>query len=98
MTRREYPVHLAINGRRIARVIIDPHYELKHGSSVDDTTILDLVALLSGSTFEPEAETGNFQYFVSDNLAVDSRVFKLIWLLEKNELYVGVVNAYRRRN
>jgi hypothetical protein len=97
MTRREYPVRLNINGRHIAKVIIDPHYELKHSSSVSDKVILELVEQLSGNRFDPEAETGKFQYFVSDNLILGRKRFRLVWLLEEDELYIGVVNAYRRR-
>lgn len=97
MTRREYPIRLIINGRRISKVIIDSHYELRHSDSVDDSVILNLVSMLSGGNFEPESESGNFQYFVSDNLALNERRYKLMWLLERNEIYVGVVNAYRRK-
>lgn len=96
MTRREYPIRLTINGRRILKVIIDSHFELKHSSSINDAVILNLVRLLSGGSFEPETESGNFQYFVSDNLVLGSKRYKLVWLLESDELYVGVVNAYRR--
>ena len=98
MTRREYPIRLTINDRLIVRVVIDPHYELKHGRSVSDAVILDLVRMLSGSSFEPESEADGYQYFVSDHLVLNSRRYKLIWLLEKDALYIGVVNAYRRRN
>ncbi|MEK6705043.1 MAG: hypothetical protein AABZ06_04595 [Bdellovibrionota bacterium] len=97
MTRREYPIRLTINGRRIIKVVIDPHYEVNHSSSINDAVILELVELLTGSSFEPEMELGNFQYFVSDNLVRSSKRYKLIWLLEKNALYIGVINAYRRR-
>ena len=34
--RREYPVQMTINQRRILAVVIDPHYEEKHGGSIDD--------------------------------------------------------------
>jgi hypothetical protein len=97
MTRREYLVRLTINGKHITKVIIDPHYELKHSGSVSDKVILELVQQLSGNRFDPEAETGKFQYFVTDNLIVGQKRFRLVWLLERDEIYIGVVNAYRRR-
>ena len=78
MTRREYPVRLTINGRNIEKVIIDPHYELKHSDSVSDKVILELVQQLSGSRFDPEAEDAKFQYFVSDNLVLGQKRFRLI--------------------
>jgi hypothetical protein len=97
MNRTEYRIRLTINGRRIAKVIIDPHYKLKHSGSISDKVILELVQLLSGGSFDPEAEVAGFQYFVSDNLILGQKQFRLIWLLEKDELYIGVVNACRRR-
>jgi hypothetical protein len=97
MTRREYPIRLTINGKQISKVIIDPHYELKHGGSICDAIIFDLVRTLDGGEFELEAEPSHFQYFVSDRLQSDSKRYKLVWLLEKHELYIGVINAYRRR-
>lgn len=96
MNRREYPVRLTVNGRNIVKVIIDPHYELKHSRSITDSLILELVALLSGKSFEPDAETAGFQYFVADNLVLGENRYRLIWLLERDELYIGVVNAYRK--
>jgi hypothetical protein len=97
MTRREYSVQLTVNGRKVSKVIIDPHYELKHSRSVNDEVILELVKQLADKTFEPETEAGDFQYFVSDDLTIGPRQFRLVWLLEKNEIYIGVVNAYRRK-
>jgi hypothetical protein len=97
MNRREYPTKLTINGRRIVKVIIDPHYELKHSRSINDDLILELVQLLSGGNFEPDATDATFQYFVSDNLILKSKRYKLVWLLEKNAIYIGVINAHRRK-
>ena len=62
-----------INGKSITKVIIDPHYERKRNGSVNDEVILELIQQLSGSRFEPEAVTGRFQYFVSDNLFVGKK-------------------------
>ena len=77
-------------------MVIDPHYEVKHTDSVDDAVIVSLVCLLDGKTFEPEAERDGFQYFKADPLTLSGVNYRLIWLLEKNEIYVGVVNAFRR--
>lgn len=46
MARREYIIDLNINGRRLSKLIIDPHYEAKHGESVNDQIIIDLVKML----------------------------------------------------
>lgn len=94
--RRDYEISITVNSRAVTRVIIDPHYELKHGDSVDDEVILSLVQMLDGKTFAPEAENDGFQYFKTDPLTLNGVNYRLIWLLEKNEIYIGVVNAFRR--
>ena len=94
--RRDYKISITVNSRAVARVIIDPHYELKHGDSVDDEVILSLVQMLDGKTFAPEAENDGFQYFKTDPLTLNGVNYRLIWLLEENEIYIGVVNAFRR--
>ncbi len=94
--RRDYKISITVNSRAIARVVIDPHYELKHSDSVDDEIILILVQMLDGKTFTPEAEKDGFQYFKTDPLVLNGVSYRLIWLLEKNEIYIGVINAFRR--
>ena len=94
--RRDYKISITVNSRAVTRVVIDPHYELKHGDSVDDEVILSLVQLLDGKTFTPEAEKDGFQYFKTDPLIMNEVSYRLIWLLEKDEIYIGVINAFRR--
>lgn len=97
MSRRVYPTKIVINGRQLESVVIDPHYEEKHGDSVSDDIILELVKLLDGKSFMPaDIDEDGFQYFVNDRLEVGGRFYKLIWLLHDKELFVGIVNAYRR--
>lgn len=96
MIRRVYPVDLLINGVRIDRVIIDPHYERKHSGSVSDEVILKLVFEMNGNRYDHKAEVGSFRYFVSEKVIHEGRLFRLIWLLEEGQTYIGVVNAHRR--
>lgn len=57
--RRDYKISITVNSISVTRVIIDPHYELKH-------------------------------------LNLNGMKYRLIWLLENNEIYIGVINAFRR--
>ena len=80
----------------ITKVIIDPHYEEKHAESINDQIILELVKFLDGKIFEPDDEKGPYSYFVTDKIELENKQYKLIWLLEDHEIYIGVINAYRR--
>ena len=95
MNRREYPFSITVNGLKIETVIIDPHYEEKHSSSINDELILKLVQTLDGEFHDFVDEKSPFKYFVKEEIEVDSKLFKMIWLLEENQLYVGIINAFR---
>lgn len=97
MNRREYDIHITVNSRRIHKVIIDDHYEIKHKESINDELILRLVRLLDGGTYPVQDRDTPYEYFVTDGLKVDGKLYKLVWLLEDDQLYIGVLNAYRRR-
>ena len=95
MSRREYDINLYINKLIISKVIIDTHYEEKHSESVDDEIILSLVRKLNNDTFEPVDIKEKYQYFVTEKRLNDKN-YRLVWLLEDGEVYIGIVNAYRR--
>lgn len=97
MSRREYDIKIVVNGRTITKVVIDPHYELKHSDSIDDPTILALVGQLDGRDFQPDDIEEPFEYFATDLMELEGKKYKLVWLLENDTLYIGVVNAYRRK-
>jgi hypothetical protein len=97
VNRRTYPVHIMVNGHKIKTVVIDPHYEIKHSATITDELILQLVAQLDGGDFSPESVVKNFEYHMTDNLVVRGKKYRLIWLIEKEQLFVGVINAYRRK-
>jgi len=96
VNRREYSISITINRKRITKVIIDPHYEEKHAESVTDEIILELVKMLDGSELEADDEDPPYTYFTTDKMALNGKLYKLVWLLEDNQIYIGVVNAYRR--
>mgnify|MGYP006910923647 FL=1 len=89
-------MNLTVNEIIITKVIIDPHYEEKHAESVNDEIILNLVKTLDGKIFEPDDEKMPYFYFVTDKIEVNGKFYKLVWLLEDQEIYIGVINAYRR--
>lgn len=95
MSRREYAIRIIVNGILITKAVIDSHYEKKHSESVNDEIIKELVGALNGKFFVPDAQTNQFSYFVTESRDSRDKRFKLIWLLEEHETYIGVVNAYR---
>lgn len=97
MKLRSYDIDIKVNGYTIKRVVIDPHYELKHSASIDDQIILRLVEKLDGRDFRPIDKDGPYLYFVNDKMQLGGKLYKLVWLLDRNEIFIGVVNAHRRK-
>ena len=50
-----------------------------------------------GQSFESDGEEGPYTYYVTDRMKLDDKFYKLVGLLEGDALYIGVINAYRRR-
>ncbi|MBK7961542.1 MAG: hypothetical protein IPK04_10315 [Bdellovibrionales bacterium] len=97
VNRRTYQVQITVNGHKIKTVVIDPHYEIKHSATITDGLILQLVAQLDGGDFSPESVAKNFEYHMTDNLVARGKKYRLVWLIEREQLFVGVINAYRRK-
>lgn len=68
MNRRTYEIDITINNHRIRSVVIDPHYEINHSASINDSLIVELVSLLDGGDFSPEVTVKGFEYYTTDNL------------------------------
>ena len=95
--RRTYPIRpIQVNDRKIVQVVIDSHYEKRHSKAMSDELILKLVAQLNGRKEIPEASKGPY-FFFATLLEHNSKQYRLIWLLEEDAIYIGVVNAYRDR-
>lgn len=94
--RRIYPLFIAVNGRRITEVVIDPHYQERH-PDIDDGTILALVQSLNGGRFEAKSSKNGWEYFESDSLRLRGKTYRLVWCLEQERAHLGVINCFRRR-
>lgn len=66
--RREYSVSITVNSRRITKVVVDPHYEEKHASTINDALILGLVHQLDNNSYPVSAKDEEFEYFVVDKV------------------------------
>jgi hypothetical protein len=80
MDRLEYSISITVNEILITKVIIDTHYEAKHSESINDDIILSLVKTLDGQNFEADDEKPPYSYFVTDNILLNDKAYKLIWL------------------
>ncbi len=97
--RRSYSANLMINSRRIRHVVIDSHYEAKHGATVNDEIILTLTASLDGGVLTPGSiDDEGFAYFATGPHFYNGNPFRLIWVLPPSGSYIGIVNCYRRRH
>ena len=108
MKRNEYKLVLRFNERAIFRVIIDQHYKFAH-PEMSDALILELVKLLDGESGHIESSDLDldldldlefefeFEYFKKDPLFYMERPYRLVFLLNKFDSYIGVVNAFRVR-
>ena len=95
MKQQEYSIEpITVNGIKICRVIIDGHYKLKHSDHINDGLILKLVAELDGRKEASDSVVGKYSYFAT-LVELDEKQYRLVWLLEKDAIYIGVVNAYR---
>lgn len=95
MNRRELKIRaITINGRRISKIVVDPHLD-KH-SDITDDVILDLVRELDGAEQRPDDIKSPFEYFVS-RVEIYEKQYRLVWLLEDNQLYIGIVTAFREK-
>lgn len=93
--RRSYPIDIIVNGRKITEVVIDSHYEQKH-PDIDDKLILELVTGLNGKEFRPEERDGEWEYFMLDHIEYQKKLYRLIWCLRDQCLFLGVINCFRR--
>lgn len=83
---------ITINERKIDHIVIDDHVK-KHKDITDDL-ILELTKMLDGSKQIPDDVSPPYEYFVN-LLIIDEKQYRLVWLLENNEMYIGIITVYR---
>lgn len=84
-----------INGKTLSRVIIDPHVD-KHRDHMSDQLIVELVQLLVDVDHAPCRYSFPFEYYAT-RLYYRGKWLRLVWLLENDSDYLGVITAYRDR-
>ena len=94
MKRVVYQVFMQFNGLKISEVVIDQHYKFKHPDMSDDL-ILKLVSQLNGLSLNCDKTRDDFSYFVEEPVYWENKPYRLVVVLEKNQNYLGVVNAFR---
>ncbi len=85
---------IVINRRKVSAIVLDPH--IKKHPDLTDEVVIELVRLLAGTESDPVASENEFEYFVS-YLKFGGKGYRLVWLLERGKVYIGVINAYRDR-
>jgi hypothetical protein len=94
--KREYEIKpLMVNNRVVSKLIIDSHVD-KHADHIDDDLIKLVVRCLDGEVYLPIDENDGFTYFAT-NLKHEENWYKLVWLLEGDDLYIGVITVYKDR-
>ncbi len=97
MQRRSYKIDpIIVNEKIYYEVIIDSHYEEKHSEHINDELILSLVQRLNGRFEIPVGTKGEYSFYLSI-IELKRKRYRLVWLLEENAVYIGVVNAFRDR-
>lgn len=87
--RPEYPLKITINGRNLNRVVIDQHYRLKHGQSMNDEIILDLVKTMDGKKFPPEKIQGENEYFTVEPVYRLEKPYRVVLVFYRRLLRSG---------
>jgi hypothetical protein len=92
--RTEYPLEITINNRKLSRVVIDQHYQIKH-PEMNDELIIELVKTQDGAILNVDDEKDGFQYFTVEPVEYMDKPYRLVLLLYIHDDFLGVVNAFR---
>lgn len=92
---RSYAMKLTVNNRAITEVVVDSHYEENH-PDIDDALILILVKELDGKEFQPDTRSSEWEFFTLDQIEHQDKRYRLVWCLQDQSLFLGVINCFRR--
>lgn len=96
---RHYKLKVYINGIWFHDVLIDPHLNERHGDSMGDLLVLKLVRLLHMKSYKSEdTDENGFEYFVNNELYLDGKLYRMVWLIPSDKSYIGIRTAFRRRS
>ena len=96
---RHHKLNVCVNGTWFHDVLIDSHVMERHGSSIDDQLVLNLVEKLHMGFYKVEdTDENGFDYFVNEELILDEKPYRLVWLMPPDKSYLGVRTAFRRRS
>ena len=93
--RREYPAKIVMNRQEFLRVIIDPHYQDKHGDSVNDELILKLVNSLNHQEHPVGLVRDGFYFLKIEPVRWLGKPYRLILTFRPGDDFLGVINAFR---
>lgn len=94
---RRYSIDIKINNSHFTELWIDPHYEIKHKDSINDSLILELVKQVDGWLTTMSSEINGYQFYKAEGY-FQGKAYRLILVIPPDSGYLGIRNAYRRSN
>jgi len=92
---RTFVRNVIFDGNYFNEIWIDPHYEIKHGSSINDDLILDLLQDIEKRTYSEKKRANGYDYYELD-VDFHEKLYRLILVVPLHMNYLGVRNVYRR--
>lgn len=96
---RHHKLSIYVNGTWFHDILIDEHVFERHGESITESLVLQLVSQLHEQRFVYEdIDEKGFQYFVNNELKLPGYLYRLVWFLPPDKDYLGVRTAFRRKS
>lgn len=93
---RRYDIRVWLNGIYFTELLIDPHYEEKHMSSINDELIIKLVEKINFRSVESNIKKSTGYTFYELDVIYSEKLYRLILTMPYDHSFLGVRNAYRR--